>query len=143
MAERTISVRDGGDYVEGDKVAGDKVMGNKIDKQVSIGGNVSGSNINLGDNVSQTLTADNRSLDELLAELSNLIKAFPDSEDKQEALEEFDIIKTEADKSPEERNDRPLKKSLSYLTDVLQRISESTAAITIAGLIKSKVFGMI
>ncbi|MCV6638622.1 hypothetical protein [Candidatus Albibeggiatoa sp. nov. NOAA] len=139
MAERTISVRDGGDYVEGDKVAGDKVMGNKVDKQVSIGGNVSGSNINLGDNVSQTLTADNRSLDELLAELSELIKAFPDSEDKQEALEEFDIIKTETDKSPEERKDRSLKKSLSYLPEVLQRISESTAAITIAGLIKGMI----
>ena len=142
MAERTISVNDGGDYVEGDKVAGDKVMGSKIDKQVSIGGNVSGSNINLGDNVNQSLTTDNRSTDELLTELSELIKAFPESEDKQEALNEYNLIKLELGKSSSERNERPLKKSLSYLPEVLQCIAESAAATNIVSLIKSKIFGI-
>ncbi len=142
MAKKTITVKDGGDYVEGDKVAGDKIMGNKVDRQVSINGDVSGANINLGDDVVQNLTTDNHSLEELLHALAELIKTFPDSKYKQEAFDQFNTIKTEAEKPSAQRDEKILVKSISYLTEMLKKITESTTASVIISLIKNKLFGL-
>jgi hypothetical protein len=134
MSERIINVNDGGDYVEGDKVAGDKVMGSKIDKQVSIGGSVSGSNINLGDNVSQNLAPDNRSLEELLQALTQAVHNISDESLRNLAGKKLNILSEQLSK-PDEKRDKSL---LSKALDTLQDIGQSTVMVTIAGVIKNK-----